>query len=101
MTAVERIRRFDSADAQWLRKKRGLKDPAKCFQILWCFYCLLCVGKVRYLRTSLAFLSSAVLLFGVPIDIGPKGPKMTWAQRAKAGIPAEKFQAALAAESKA
>jgi hypothetical protein len=46
-------------------------------------------------------LSSAVLPFGVPIDIGPKGPKMTWAQRAKAGIPAEKFQAALAAESNA
>jgi hypothetical protein len=27
---------------------------------------------------------------------GPAGPKMTWEQRAKAGIPAEKFQAALA-----
>jgi hypothetical protein len=29
---------------------------------------------------------------------GPSGPKMTWAQRSKAGIPAEKFQAALAAK---
>jgi hypothetical protein len=29
---------------------------------------------------------------------GPKGPKMTWEQRAKAGVPAEKFQAALAAK---
>jgi hypothetical protein len=29
---------------------------------------------------------------------GPSGPKMTWAQRAKAGVPAEKFQAALAAK---
>jgi hypothetical protein len=27
---------------------------------------------------------------------GPAGPKMTWDQRAKAGVPAEKFQAALA-----
>jgi hypothetical protein len=27
---------------------------------------------------------------------GPAGPKMTWKQRAKAGVPAEKFQAALA-----
>jgi hypothetical protein len=29
---------------------------------------------------------------------GPNGPKMTWEQRAEAGIPAEKFQAALAAK---
>lgn len=28
---------------------------------------------------------------------GPTGPKMTWEQRAKAGVPAEKFQGALAA----
>src|SRR5258708_40245488 len=28
---------------------------------------------------------------------GPAGPKMTWEQRAKAGVPAEKFQGALAA----
>ena len=28
---------------------------------------------------------------------GPAGPKMTWDQRAEAGVPAEKFQAALAA----
>jgi hypothetical protein len=27
---------------------------------------------------------------------GENGPKMTWALRAKAGVPAEKFQAALA-----
>ncbi len=26
---------------------------------------------------------------------GPAGPKMTWEQRAEAGVPAEKFQAAL------
>jgi hypothetical protein len=32
---------------------------------------------------------------------GPKGPTMTWAQRAEAGVSAEKFQAALAAKSKA
>jgi hypothetical protein len=29
---------------------------------------------------------------------GPNGPKMTWEQRAKAGVPTEKFQAALAAK---
>jgi hypothetical protein len=29
---------------------------------------------------------------------GPGGPKMTWAQRSEAGVPAEKFQAALAAK---
>jgi len=29
---------------------------------------------------------------------GPSGPKMTWEQRAKTGVPAEKFQAALAAK---
>jgi hypothetical protein len=29
---------------------------------------------------------------------GPNGPKMTWEQRAQAGVPAEKFQAALAAK---
>ena len=29
---------------------------------------------------------------------GPAGPRMTWDQRAKAGVPAEKFQAALAAK---
>jgi hypothetical protein len=28
---------------------------------------------------------------------GPSGPRMTWQQRAAAGVPAEKFQAALAA----
>ncbi len=28
--------------------------------------------------------------------LGPAGPRMTWEQRAKAGVPAEKFQAALA-----
>ena len=27
---------------------------------------------------------------------GPSGPRMTWSQRAEAGVPAEKFQAALA-----
>src|SRR5271167_831187 len=27
---------------------------------------------------------------------GPSGPKMTWEQRAKGGVPAERFQAALA-----
>jgi hypothetical protein len=30
--------------------------------------------------------------------LGSQGPKMTWEQRAKAGVPAEKFQAALAAK---
>jgi hypothetical protein len=30
--------------------------------------------------------------------LGENGPKMTWEQRAKAGVPAEKFQAALAAK---
>ena len=29
---------------------------------------------------------------------GPAGPKLTWAQRSAAGVPAEKFQAALAAK---
>jgi hypothetical protein len=29
---------------------------------------------------------------------GPKGFSMTWSQRAEAGVPAEKFQAALAAK---
>lgn len=28
---------------------------------------------------------------------GPAGPRMTWEQRAEAGVPAEKFQSALAA----
>jgi len=32
---------------------------------------------------------------------GPKGPTMTWAQRAKAGVDAKHFQAALAAKNKA
>ena len=27
---------------------------------------------------------------------GPSGPRMTWSQRAEAGVPAENFQAALA-----
>ena len=30
---------------------------------------------------------------------GPSGPKMTWAQRAEAGVDAKHFQAALAAKS--
>jgi hypothetical protein len=29
---------------------------------------------------------------------GERGPKMTWGERAKAGVPAAKFQAALAAK---
>jgi hypothetical protein len=29
---------------------------------------------------------------------GERGPKMTWEERAKAGVPAKKFQAALAAK---
>jgi hypothetical protein len=29
---------------------------------------------------------------------GERGPRMTWAERAKAGVPAAKFQAALAAK---
>jgi hypothetical protein len=32
---------------------------------------------------------------------GPQGPKMTWEQRAKAGVDAKHFQAALAEKSKA
>ena len=32
---------------------------------------------------------------------GPKGPTMTWAQRTEAGVPAEKFQSALAEKHKA
>ena len=32
---------------------------------------------------------------------GAKGPTMTWAERAEAGVPAEKFQTALAAKNKA
>ena len=32
---------------------------------------------------------------------GPMGPKMTWAQRAKAGVDAKHFQAALTEKSKA
>ena len=32
---------------------------------------------------------------------GEKGPKMTWAERAKAGVDAKHFQAALAQKSKA
>ncbi len=32
---------------------------------------------------------------------GPKGPTMTWAERAKAGVSAVKFQAALAEKTKA
>ncbi len=31
---------------------------------------------------------------------GEAGPRMTWEQRAKAGVPAEKFQAALAAKQR-
>jgi len=30
---------------------------------------------------------------------GPNGPKMTWDQRAKAGVPAERFQATLAKQA--
>jgi hypothetical protein len=32
---------------------------------------------------------------------GSKGPAMTWAQRAKAGVPAGRFQAVLAEKSRA
>ena len=32
---------------------------------------------------------------------GPKGPTMTWAQRAEVGVPAGKFQAVLAEKNKA
>ncbi len=32
---------------------------------------------------------------------GPKGPKMTWGQRAEAGVDAKHFQAALAAKGAA
>jgi hypothetical protein len=32
---------------------------------------------------------------------GAKGPAMTWAQRAKAGVPADKFQSALTEKTKA
>jgi hypothetical protein len=32
---------------------------------------------------------------------GPKGPTMTWAQRAKAGVDAKHFQSALAEKTKA
>ena len=31
---------------------------------------------------------------------GPAGPKMTWEQRAAAGVPAEKFQVALASATR-
>jgi DNA invertase Pin-like site-specific DNA recombinase len=41
---------FDGC-SPWLRNKRSLKDPAKCFQSGAGFYCADCVGKVRYLRT--------------------------------------------------
>jgi len=55
-------------------------------------------------RTSIAEGTRLYALAGRPTKAhfikvyGPKGPKMTWTQRAKAGVDAKHFQAALAAK---
>ncbi len=54
-------------------------------------------------RSNIAEGTRLFALAGRPTKVqfikvyGPNGPKMTWAQRAKAGVDAKHFQAALAA----
>ncbi len=58
-------------------------------------------------KTARAYIAEGTRLFalaGRPTKAqfikvyGPQGPKMTWAQRAKAGVDAKHFQEALAAK---
>lgn len=64
-------------------------------------------GQVRS-KTARAHIAEGTRLFalaGRPTKAqfvkvyGPQGPRMTWEQRAKAGVDAKHFQAALAAKS--
>jgi hypothetical protein len=65
------------------------------------------VNRSNAARANIAEGTRLVALAGRPTKAqfvkvyGAKGPTMTWAQRAEAGVPAEKFQAALAAKNKA
>jgi hypothetical protein len=63
------------------------------------------VIRSKAARASIAEGTRLFALAGRPtreqfiLVYGEKGPRMTWAERAKAGVPAEKFQAALKAMS--
>jgi hypothetical protein len=61
--------------------------------------------RVLTVSASLQFSARLRRTFGRPSKAdfvkvyGPKGPSMTWAQRAKAGVDAKHFQKALKAKS--
>jgi hypothetical protein len=65
------------------------------------------VTRSKAARASIAEGTRLFALAGRPnkqqfiLVYGEKGPKMTWAERAKAGVDAKHFQAALAAKNKA
>ena len=64
------------------------------------------VARSKAARASIAEGTRLFALAGRPTKAqfvkvyGPKGPQMTWTERAKAGVPAGKFQAVLAEKSK-
>jgi hypothetical protein len=52
-------------------------------------------------RAHIAEGTCLFVLAGRPTKYGPQGPKMTWEQRAKAGVDAKHFQEALKAKGRA
>ena len=54
------------------------------------------VGKARAEGLRLFKVAGRPTREQVILVFGERGPVMTWAERAKAGVPASKFQAALA-----
>jgi hypothetical protein len=57
-------------------------------------------GKARAVGLRLFKLAGRPTADQFVLVYGERGPKMTWEQRAKAGVPPAKFQAALAAKQK-
>lgn len=55
-------------------------------------------GKARSAGVQLFILAGRPTKEQFILVYGERGPKMTWDQRAAAGVPAEQFQAALAAK---
>ena len=75
-------------------KARKVKEQKKAAQQT-------AIGKARAEGLRLYNLAGKPTREQVILVYGERGPVMTWDQRAKAGVPAKKFQAALAAKQSA
>jgi hypothetical protein len=81
------------------KAKRGVK-PAKSTKPKAAKHSLKTAGENRAEGIRLFKIAGRPSKQDFITVLGAAGPRMTWQQRAQAGVPAEKFQAALAAKQK-